>query len=33
MSNDVNLMPYDMVFVPRSPIGEVDKWVDQYTAS
>jgi protein involved in polysaccharide export with SLBB domain len=30
MSNDVNLMPYDMVFVPRSPIGEVDKWVDQY---
>ena len=30
MTNDVNLMPYDMVFVPRSPIGEVDKWVDQY---
>jgi polysaccharide biosynthesis/export protein len=29
-TNDVNLMPYDMVFVPRSPIGEVDKWVDQY---
>ncbi len=30
MTNDVNLMPYDMVFVPKSPIGEVDKWVDQY---
>lgn len=30
MTNDVNLMPYDMVYVPRSPIGEVDKWVDQY---
>ena len=30
MANDINLMPYDMVFVPKSPIGEVDKWVDQY---
>ncbi len=30
MTNDINLMPYDMVFVPKSPIGEVDKWVDQY---
>jgi polysaccharide export outer membrane protein len=30
MANDINLMPYDMVFVPNSPIGEVDKWVDQY---
>ena len=24
MTNDINLMPYDMVFVPKSPIGEVD---------
>lgn len=30
MSQDINLMPYDMVYVPKSPIGEVDKWVDQY---
>ncbi len=30
MTMDINLMPYDMVFVPKSPIGEVDKWVDQY---
>ncbi|HME43114.1 MAG TPA: polysaccharide biosynthesis/export family protein [Syntrophorhabdales bacterium] len=30
MANDINLMPYDMVFVPKSPIGEVDKWVAQY---
>ena len=30
MTNDINLMPYDMVYVPKSPIGEVDKWVDQY---
>jgi len=30
MTNDINLMPYDMVYVPKSPIGEIDKWVDQY---
>jgi len=30
MTNDINLMPYDMVYVPKSQIAEVDKWVDQY---
>jgi protein involved in polysaccharide export with SLBB domain len=30
MTNDINLMPYDMVYVPKSAIGEIDKWVDQY---
>lgn len=29
-SQDVLLMPYDIVFVPRSPIANVDLWVDQY---
>ena len=27
---DVPLMPYDVVFVPRSSIAEVNLWVDQY---
>jgi len=30
MANDINLMPYDMVYVPKSQIAEVDKWVAQY---
>ena len=30
MTMDINLMPYDMVYVPKSQIAEVDKWVDQY---
>ena len=30
MTNDINLMPYDMVYVPKSQIAEVDKWVAQY---
>jgi hypothetical protein len=30
MTMDVNLMPYDMVYVPKSPIAEIDKWVAQY---
>jgi protein involved in polysaccharide export with SLBB domain len=30
MTNDINLMPYDMVYVPKSAIAEVDKWVAQY---
>lgn len=30
MTNDINLMPYDMVYVPKSQIAEVDKWVNQY---
>ncbi len=27
---DVSLMPYDIVYVPKSAIGNVDMWVDQY---
>jgi polysaccharide biosynthesis/export protein len=27
---DVALMPFDVVFVPRSPISNVNVWVDQY---
>jgi protein involved in polysaccharide export with SLBB domain len=27
---DVPLMPYDVVFVPRTTIAEVDLWVEQY---
>jgi polysaccharide export outer membrane protein len=27
---DVSLMPFDVVFVPRSPIANVNLWVDQY---
>jgi protein involved in polysaccharide export with SLBB domain len=30
MTMDINLMPYDMVYVPKSAIGEIDKFVDQY---
>jgi hypothetical protein len=30
MTMDINLMPYDMVYVPKSQIAEVDKWVAQY---
>lgn len=30
MSQDILLMPYDIVFVPRSPIANVDLWVEQY---
>lgn len=29
-SQDINLMPYDIVFVPRTHIGDVNRWVDQY---
>ncbi|MGC8490779.1 MAG: polysaccharide biosynthesis/export family protein [Syntrophobacteraceae bacterium] len=29
-SQNVYLQPYDMVLVPKSNIGEVDQWVDQY---
>jgi protein involved in polysaccharide export with SLBB domain len=29
-SQDITLMPYDIVFVPKSPITKVDIWVDQY---
>jgi protein involved in polysaccharide export with SLBB domain len=27
---NLNLRPFDVVFVPRSPIGNVNKWVDEY---
>ncbi|HPL64223.1 MAG: polysaccharide biosynthesis/export family protein [Syntrophales bacterium] len=30
LSQDVLLMPFDIVYVPRSPISEVNVWVDQY---
>ncbi|MFB3926765.1 MAG: polysaccharide biosynthesis/export family protein [Syntrophales bacterium] len=30
LSQNVLLMPYDIVYVPRSPIADVNLWVDQY---
>jgi protein involved in polysaccharide export with SLBB domain len=30
LNQDILLMPYDIVYVPRSPIANVDLWVDQY---
>jgi protein involved in polysaccharide export with SLBB domain len=27
---DIELMPYDVIFVPRSPIANVNRWMDQY---
>ncbi len=29
-SQDLSLQPYDVVYVPRSRIANVNKWVDQY---
>ena len=29
-SQDIALMPYDIVYVPKSAIASVDTWVDQY---
>ncbi len=29
-SQDILLMPYDVVYVPRSIIANVNKWIDQY---
>ncbi len=29
-SQNVYLQPYDMVLVPKSDIGKVDQWIDQY---
>ncbi len=29
-SQDISLMPYDIVFVPRTHIGDVNTWVEQY---
>ncbi|MCX8022621.1 MAG: polysaccharide export protein [Syntrophorhabdaceae bacterium] len=30
LNQDILLMPYDIVYVPRSPIANFDLWVDQY---
>lgn len=30
MSQDLALMPYDLVYVPRSPISNVNVWLKQY---
>lgn len=30
LSQDILLMPFDIVYVPRSPIANADLWVDQY---
>ncbi|MGB0910521.1 MAG: polysaccharide biosynthesis/export family protein [Nitrospirales bacterium] len=29
-SQDIGLVPFDIVYVPRSPIANVNLWVDQY---
>jgi len=29
-SQDIHLLPYDIVYVPRSPIANADLWVKQY---
>ena len=33
LSQDIQLMPYDVVFVPRSIIANVNKWVAQYVTN
>jgi protein involved in polysaccharide export with SLBB domain len=30
MSQDITLKPFDIVYVPRSPIADINIWVDQY---
>lgn len=30
MGQDIVLRPFDIVFVPKSPIANVNMWVDQY---
>jgi protein involved in polysaccharide export with SLBB domain len=30
LSQDIKLMPYDIVYVPKSNIARVDKWVTEY---
>lgn len=32
-SQDIPLLPYDIVYVPRSPIANADLWVKQYITS
>jgi protein involved in polysaccharide export with SLBB domain len=29
-NQDIMLMPYDIVYIPKSPIANLDVWVDQY---
>jgi polysaccharide export outer membrane protein len=29
-SQDITLAPYDIVFVPKSPVANVNQFVDQY---
>jgi len=29
-SQDIGLVPFDIVYIPRSPIADVNLWVDQY---
>ena len=29
-SNDLKVQPFDIVYIPRSKIRNVNKWVDQY---
>ena len=33
LTQDIGLVPYDIVYVPRSPIADVNKWVHQYIRS
>jgi hypothetical protein len=30
VSQDIALKPFDIVYVPKSPIANVNVWVDQY---
>jgi polysaccharide export outer membrane protein len=30
MSQDIILSPFDIVYVPKSPVANMNKWVDQY---
>jgi protein involved in polysaccharide export with SLBB domain len=30
MSQDIALAPFDIVYVPRSPVADVNMWIDQY---
>jgi protein involved in polysaccharide export with SLBB domain len=30
LGQDLHLLPYDIVWVPVSPVGNVNIWVDQY---
>ena len=30
LKQDINLAPYDIVFIPKSSIAMTDKWIDEY---